>query len=150
MEVEQASEDNFVIMKMQMMQKELVDILLPSARAPSNVLFNELGEIWQEINVKCYWFASTHRSSVSAGNSFTHPLPFPPFRLRRDPRILELLYEEARHNVLLGRYIMEPAHSIMLGGIQARIELGPYNVHTHTVSYFRWGHLGQPEKYKKF
>lgn len=56
----------------------------------------------------------------------------------RDPRILELLYEEARHNVLLGRYIMEPAHSIMLGGIQARIELGPYNVHTHTVSYFRW------------
>lgn len=57
--------------------------------------------------------------------------------LLRDPRILELLYEEARHNVLLGRYIMEPAHSIMLGGIQARIELGPYNVHTHTVSYFR-------------
>jgi hypothetical protein len=57
--------------------------------------------------------------------------------LCRDPRILELLYEEARHNVLLGRYIMEPAHSIMLGGIQARIELGPYNVHTHTVSYFR-------------
>jgi hypothetical protein len=56
----------------------------------------------------------------------------------RDPRILELLYEEARHNVLLGRYVMEPAHSIMLGGIQARIELGPYNVHTHTVSYFRW------------
>jgi FERM central domain len=60
-----------------------------------------------------------------------------PFCLHRDPRILELLYEEARHNVLLGRYIMEPAHSIMLGGIQARIELGPYNVHTHTVSYFR-------------
>lgn len=58
--------------------------------------------------------------------------------ISRDPRILELLYEEARHNVLLGRYIMEPAHSIMLGGIQARIELGPYNVHTHTVSYFRW------------
>ena len=59
------------------------------------------------------------------------------FNMHRDPRILELLYEEARHNVLLGRYIMEPAHSIMLGGIQARIELGPYNVHTHTVSYFR-------------
>lgn len=55
----------------------------------------------------------------------------------RDPRILELLYEEARHNVLAGRYILEPAHSIMLGGIQARIELGPYNIHTHTISYFR-------------
>ncbi|XP_037030048.1 putative FERM domain-containing protein FRMD8P1 [Bradysia coprophila] len=55
----------------------------------------------------------------------------------KDPRILELLYEEARHNVLSGRYIMEPAHSIMLGGIQARIELGPYNVHTHTIGHFR-------------
>lgn len=67
---------------------------------------------------------------------FLSPLQLPS-PARRDPRILELLYEEARHNVLLGRYIMEPAHSIMLGGIQARIELGPYNVHTHTVSYFR-------------
>lgn len=56
----------------------------------------------------------------------------------RDPKILELLYEEARHNVLLGRYIMEPAHSIMLGGIQARIELGPYNIHSHTTRYFRY------------
>ncbi|XP_053698647.1 FERM domain-containing protein 8 [Sabethes cyaneus] len=55
----------------------------------------------------------------------------------KDPRILELLYEEARHNVLLGRYVMESSHSIMLGGIQARIELGPYNSHTHTTSYFR-------------
>lgn len=56
----------------------------------------------------------------------------------RDPRILELLFEEAKNNVLLGRYIMEPAHLIMLGGIQARIELGPYNAHTHTVSWFRY------------
>uniref|UniRef100_A0A8D8JKF1 FERM domain-containing protein 8 n=1 Tax=Culex pipiens TaxID=7175 RepID=A0A8D8JKF1_CULPI len=55
----------------------------------------------------------------------------------KDPRILELLYEEARHNVLLGRYVMESSHSIMLGGIQARIELGPYNSHTHSTSYFR-------------
>jgi FERM central domain len=78
------------------------------------------------------------RSSVSSGKKFfSSASAFLSFRLHRDPRILELLYEEARHNVLLGRYIMEPAHSIMLGGIQARIELGPYNVHTHTVSYFR-------------
>lgn len=33
---------------------------------------------------------------------------------------------------------MEPAHLIMLGGIQARIELGPYNAHTHTISWFRY------------
>lgn len=57
--------------------------------------------------------------------------------LCRDPRIIELLYEEARHNVLAGRYIMEPVHSIMLGGMQARIELGPYNSHSHTVGFFR-------------
>ncbi|XP_033244575.1 FERM domain-containing protein 8 [Drosophila miranda] len=55
----------------------------------------------------------------------------------KDYRILELLYEEARNNVLTGRYIMEPVHSLMLGGIQARIELGPYNSHTHTVGFFR-------------
>ncbi|XP_068152917.1 LOW QUALITY PROTEIN: uncharacterized protein Bili [Drosophila tropicalis] len=55
----------------------------------------------------------------------------------KDHRILELLYEEAKHNVLIGRYIMEPVHSLMLGGIQARIELGPYNSHTHTIGFFR-------------
>uniref|UniRef100_A0A1A9W2Q4 FERM domain-containing protein 8 n=1 Tax=Glossina brevipalpis TaxID=37001 RepID=A0A1A9W2Q4_9MUSC len=55
----------------------------------------------------------------------------------KDHRILELLYEEAKHNVLTGRYIMESVHSLMLGGIQARIELGPFNSHTHTISFFR-------------
>lgn len=50
---------------------------------------------------------------------------------------MELLYEEAKHYVLTGRYIMEPVHSLMLGGIQARIELGPYNSHTHTIGFFR-------------
>ncbi|KAM7360805.1 FERM domain-containing protein 8 Bili isoform 2-T9 [Cochliomyia hominivorax] len=55
----------------------------------------------------------------------------------KDHRILELLYEEAKHNVLSGRYVMESVHSLMLGGIQARIELGPFNSHTHTVSFFR-------------
>lgn len=87
-----------------------------------------LREIWCEINIK-FIFASIF---------FAHHFRLSFSLSHRDPRILELLYEEARHNVLLGRYIMEPAHSIMLGGIQARIELGPYNVHTHTVSYFRW------------
>lgn len=63
--------------------------------------------------------------------------PFSRSHRNRDPRIIELLYEEARHNVLSGRYVLEAAHSIMLGGIQARIELGPYNMHTHTIGYFR-------------
>lgn len=59
------------------------------------------------------------------------------FVFTRDHRILEMLYEEAKFNVLAGRYVMEPVHSLMLGGIQARIELGQFNAHSHTVSYFR-------------
>ncbi|XP_075147175.1 FERM domain-containing protein 8 Bili [Haematobia irritans] len=55
----------------------------------------------------------------------------------KDHRILELLYEEAKYNVLSGRYVMEPVHALMLGGIQARIELGPFNSHSHTNGYFR-------------
>ncbi|XP_058987195.1 putative FERM domain-containing protein FRMD8P1 isoform X2 [Musca domestica] len=55
----------------------------------------------------------------------------------KDHRILELLYEEAKHNVLCGRYVMEPIHAVMLGGIQARIELGPFNSNTHTSGFFR-------------
>nr|CAI5846960.1 unnamed protein product [Callosobruchus analis] len=45
----------------------------------------------------------------------------------KEHKILELLYEEARSNILKGRYPCEVIHYIMLGGIQARIELGPYN-----------------------
>ncbi|XP_054084159.1 FERM domain-containing protein 8 isoform X1 [Zeugodacus cucurbitae] len=59
----------------------------------------------------------------------------------KDHRILELLYEEAKYNVLTGRYVMEASHALMLGGIQARIELGPYNSHTHTIGYLRENQL---------
>lgn len=55
----------------------------------------------------------------------------------RDQKILELLYEEARYNILEGRYPCEVAHYIMLGGMQARIELGPYNPQVHSTHYFR-------------
>lgn len=55
----------------------------------------------------------------------------------RDQKILELLYEEARHNILEGRYPCEVGHYIMLGGIQARIDLGPYNPQVHSTHYFR-------------
>lgn len=55
----------------------------------------------------------------------------------RDQRILELLYEEARHNILESRYPCEVAHYIMLGGIQAGIELGAYNPQIHSTHYFR-------------
>ncbi|PNF28256.1 FERM domain-containing protein 8 [Cryptotermes secundus] len=55
----------------------------------------------------------------------------------KDQKLLDLLYEEARYNILEGRYPCEVPHYIMLGAIQARIELGPYNPQVHTIQYFR-------------
>merc|ERR1719266_459224 len=55
----------------------------------------------------------------------------------RDHKILELLYEEAKYNILTGRYPCEISDYIMLGGIQARLELGPYNPDTHTLSFMK-------------
>ncbi|XP_050308256.1 putative FERM domain-containing protein FRMD8P1 [Anthonomus grandis grandis] len=55
----------------------------------------------------------------------------------KDQRILELLYEECKYNILNGRYPSEIPHLVMLGGIQAREELGPYNPQVHTTQYFR-------------
>ncbi|XP_069673570.1 FERM domain-containing protein 8 isoform X5 [Periplaneta americana] len=55
----------------------------------------------------------------------------------KDQKLLDLLYEEARYNILEGRYPCEVSHYIMLGGIQARIELGPYNPQVHTTQFFR-------------
>ena len=55
----------------------------------------------------------------------------------RDTKILELLYEEAKYNILTGRYPCEISDYIMLGGIQARLELGAYDATVHTPSYFR-------------
>jgi hypothetical protein len=50
---------------------------------------------------------------------------------------LELLYEEAKRNILAGRYPCEIPDYIMLGGIQARLEIGPYDVGIHTPSFVR-------------
>lgn len=55
----------------------------------------------------------------------------------KDQKLLDLLYEEARYNILEGRYPCEVSYYIMLGGIQARIELGPYNPQVHTIQFFR-------------
>ncbi|XP_059473278.1 FERM domain-containing protein 8 isoform X2 [Neocloeon triangulifer] len=58
----------------------------------------------------------------------------------KEQKVLELLYEEAKYNVLEGRYPCEVSHYIMLGGLQARIELGPYDPHHHTPEFFRQQH----------
>jgi len=55
----------------------------------------------------------------------------------RDSKVLEFLYEEAKYNILTGRYPCEISDYIMLGGIQARLELGPYNPDTHTLSFMK-------------
>ncbi|KAG8233787.1 hypothetical protein J437_LFUL003859, partial [Ladona fulva] len=55
----------------------------------------------------------------------------------KDQRILDLLYEEACFNVVEGRYPCEVSHYVTLGGIQARIMLGPYNPQVHTTDFFR-------------
>ncbi|XP_040575680.1 putative FERM domain-containing protein FRMD8P1 [Lepeophtheirus salmonis] len=55
----------------------------------------------------------------------------------RDHKILELLYEEAKYNILTGQYPCELSDYVMLGGIQARLELGTYDQDIHTPSYFR-------------
>uniref|UniRef100_A0A146L8J5 FERM domain-containing protein 8 n=2 Tax=Lygus hesperus TaxID=30085 RepID=A0A146L8J5_LYGHE len=58
----------------------------------------------------------------------------------KDERVLELLYAEAKYNILEGRYPCEVSQYIMLGSIQARIELGPYNPQFHTLHFFREQH----------
>ncbi|XP_064113750.1 FERM domain-containing protein 8-like isoform X2 [Macrobrachium nipponense] len=55
----------------------------------------------------------------------------------RDAKILELLYEEAQWNMRSARYPCELSDYEMLAGIQARLELGPYDHTSHTPSFFR-------------
>ncbi|KAK7571925.1 hypothetical protein V9T40_014397 [Parthenolecanium corni] len=54
-----------------------------------------------------------------------------------DLGVLELLYEEAKCNILEGRYPCDVSQYTMLGGIQARLELGPYNTQVHSNKYLR-------------
>ncbi|XP_023222517.1 FERM domain-containing protein 8-like isoform X4 [Centruroides sculpturatus] len=54
-----------------------------------------------------------------------------------DMKIMELLYEEAKANILDGRYPCEIEDCEVLAGIQARLELGAFDIHIHTPNYFR-------------
>lgn len=54
-----------------------------------------------------------------------------------DMKVLELLYEEAKWNILDGRYPCEPDDCDVLGGIQARLELGPYDSEKHSPEFFK-------------
>ncbi|XP_034283137.1 FERM domain-containing protein 8 [Pantherophis guttatus] len=55
----------------------------------------------------------------------------------QDEDVLRLLYEEAKYNVLEGRYPCDPADCDALGGLVCRINLGPYNPEEHTASFLK-------------
>uniref|UniRef100_T1J5Z1 FERM domain-containing protein 8 n=1 Tax=Strigamia maritima TaxID=126957 RepID=T1J5Z1_STRMM len=54
-----------------------------------------------------------------------------------DCNILNLLYEEAKCNILEARYPCEEGDYYKLASLQAGIELGPFNPNLHTLSFFR-------------
>lgn len=51
--------------------------------------------------------------------------------------IMELLYEEAKFNVLQGRYPCEANLCETLGSLQAKLELGAYDSDIHTPDFFK-------------
>ena len=57
--------------------------------------------------------------------------PLPPFMVAD-------IFPTNQYNILTGRYPCEVSDYIMLGGIQARLELGPYDISTHTPSFIRY------------
>eukprot|EP00062_Callorhinchus_milii_P025592 gi/632986743/ref/XP_007910407.1/ PREDICTED: LOW QUALITY PROTEIN: FERM domain-containing protein 8 [Callorhinchus milii] len=52
-------------------------------------------------------------------------------------RILRLLYEEAKANILEGRYPCDMEDCRQLGAIACRVELGPFDQAQHTHNFFR-------------
>lgn len=54
-----------------------------------------------------------------------------------DEQTLRLLYEEAKYNVLEGRYPCDIEDCEKLGGLACRLELGPFDEGQHTVSALR-------------
>ncbi|XP_013921109.1 PREDICTED: FERM domain-containing protein 8 [Thamnophis sirtalis] len=55
----------------------------------------------------------------------------------QDEDVLRLLYEEAKHNVLEGRFPCDPADCDALGALVCRINLGPYHPEQHTASFLK-------------
>ncbi|KAK4884490.1 hypothetical protein RN001_000761 [Aquatica leii] len=116
------------------MRSPLLELQLKPIHKPYQIRQN-----WKHL-VEQYSDASYNRQQrdepiVSFQRNVFFPLPLE--EKIKDQKILELLYEEAKHNILEGRYPCEVSHYIMLGGIQARIELGPYNQQVHSTHYFR-------------
>lgn len=62
----------------------------------------------------------------------------------QEMKVVRMLYAEARGNVLDGRYPCETEDCIVLGAIQARLELGPYDPAKHTLEFFRQVQRSRP------
>lgn len=58
-----------------------------------------------------------------------------------DEGILRLLYDEAKYNVLEGRYPCDIEDCELLGGLSCCLELGPYCQEKHTASTLRYGRM---------
>ncbi|KAH9375063.1 hypothetical protein HPB48_015897 [Haemaphysalis longicornis] len=82
-------------------------------------------ERWSEY-LKKYTFAT--RQQLESGECLETQLP----SLVSDLKLLRMLYSEAKGNVLDGRYPCETEDCMVLGAIQARLELGPYDAAKHT------------------
>ncbi|XP_053134620.1 FERM domain-containing protein 8 isoform X2 [Hemicordylus capensis] len=52
----------------------------------------------------------------------------------QDEAVLQLLYEEAKYNLLEGRYPCDLADCQQLGALACRLDLGPYNPERHTAA----------------
>ncbi|KAG5891496.1 hypothetical protein JTB14_009830 [Gonioctena quinquepunctata] len=116
----------------------MISPLLELQLKPSHKPY-ELRQSWRSL-VENYSHASFNRQHRDEPKVMFQRNVFFPQHLEekiKDQKIIELLYEEARHNILEGKYPCEVVHYIMLGGIQARIELGPYNPLVHSTHYFR-------------
>ncbi|KAJ6656975.1 hypothetical protein lerEdw1_002976 [Lerista edwardsae] len=64
----------------------------------------------------------------------------PSLQFRRniqDEMVLRLLYEEAKYNILEGRYPCDPEDCEALGGLVCRIHLGPYDPERHTACFLK-------------
>uniref|UniRef100_A0ACB8G9Y4 Uncharacterized protein n=1 Tax=Sphaerodactylus townsendi TaxID=933632 RepID=A0ACB8G9Y4_9SAUR len=55
----------------------------------------------------------------------------------QDEAVLQLLYEEAKYNILEGRYPCDPADCEMLGALVCRLSLGPYDPEQHTACFLK-------------
>ncbi|XP_045466874.1 putative FERM domain-containing protein FRMD8P1 [Harmonia axyridis] len=116
------------------MMSPLLEVQLKRMQKPY-----EIRKTWRSL-VEHYSHASYNKQERDEPKLMFQRNVFFPLSLEekiKDPKILELLYEEAKNNIINARYPCEVAHYIMLGGVQAHIELGPYNPQIHSTHYFR-------------